>query len=122
MTEDSPENKHLFTTVFKTNGSPVTPGNQKLGWESSFCPMANKIYYNRSNTEGTFFGISWLLSEKFSFKYCYKVYAARLLTGGRQTELHFLDADSNTFFGQVLSHTVVWIFPDMLDAQACSRI
>ena len=57
-------------SVFKTNGRPVAPGDQKLDWTSLICPWASKNY-NRLYQEGTFLSISGRLSlrENFSLKH-----------------------------------------------------
>ena len=51
--------------VFKINGRPVAPGDQKLGWTSKIWPWASKNY-NRLYKEGNFLNISGRLRENFS--------------------------------------------------------
>ena len=51
--------------VFKTNGRPVAPGNQKMGWTSWIWPWASKNY-NSLYKEGNVLNISGWLREKFS--------------------------------------------------------
>ena len=54
--------------MFKTNGRPFAPGEQKLGWTSQILPWASKNY-NRLFKDGHFFNISGRLSENFSLKH-----------------------------------------------------
>ena len=57
------------SSVFKTHGRPVAPGDQKLGWTSEIWPWASKNY-NRSYKKGNFQNISGRLSGNFSLKHC----------------------------------------------------
>ena len=57
-------------TVFKTNGRPVAPGDQKLGWTSWIWHWASKDY-DRLHKDGNFLNTSGRLSENFSLKHWY---------------------------------------------------
>ena len=61
----------LTKTVFKTNGRPVTPGDQKLGCTSYIWPWARENY-SRLYKEGNFLNISGWLRDNFSLKHCEK--------------------------------------------------
>ena len=49
-------------TVFKANGRPVAPGDQKLGWTSLIWPWASKNY-NRLYKDGNFLSILFWNTE-----------------------------------------------------------
>ena len=55
--------------MFKANGRPVTPGDQKLSWTSLIGPWASKNH-NSLYKEGHFLNISGRLRENFSLKHC----------------------------------------------------
>ena len=59
----------ILYSVFKINGSPVAPGDQKLVWTSKIWPWASKNY-SRLYKEGNFLNISGRLRENFSLKHC----------------------------------------------------
>ena len=56
-------------TVFKTNGCPVAPGDQKLSWASLIWPWASKNY-NWLYKDGNFWSISGRLRQNISLKHC----------------------------------------------------
>ena len=65
-----PEYSRFITiTVFKTNGCPVAPGDQKLSWASLIWPWASKNY-NRLYKDGNFRSISGRLRQNISLKHC----------------------------------------------------
>ena len=55
--------------MFKTNGRPVAPGDQKLGWTSWIWHWASKDY-DRLHKDGNFLNTSGRLSENFILKHC----------------------------------------------------
>ena len=67
----------MHITVFKTNGRPVAPGDQKLGWTSLISPWASKNY-DRLYKEGNVLNISGQLRENFSLKHCISIQIMRI--------------------------------------------
>ena len=65
----------MITSVLKTNGRPVAPGDQKLGWTSltRFDPGQVKIIIDYIRRE-----IFWAMRENFSLKHCYFMYVIEI--------------------------------------------